>query len=84
MPKQLEPDLKSLSDLKMAEELARCVVIFERQETEGEAFRWPEDRMIELARAKAACKATSAWLRSWSAAGIGGMSENPLADEVSV
>lgn len=67
-----EPDLSNLDDLAMAEELAICVNYFdEREKTLIQSSQGSDKLMERIARCKAACRATSRWLRSWNAAGCG-------------
>lgn len=67
-----EPDLSNLDDLKMAEELASCVDYFdEREKTLMSSGQGTEKLLERIARHKAACRATSRWIRSWNAAGCG-------------
>lgn len=80
-----EPDLSGIDDLAMAEELAICVDYFdEREKTIIHSGQGSDKLMERIARCKAACRATSRWLRSWNAAGCGKDSETlfekPLAD----
>lgn len=82
-----EPDLSGIDDLKMAEELASCVDYFEeREKTLIQSGQGSDKLMERTARCKAACRATSRWLRSWNAAGCGkdaeseDLFEKPLAD----